>query len=196
MLKKRKSNLLTKIGVLLSTGLILAGLLISLVYVFSSRAAGSNTGQAIHSTQALQNNDPVIEGNPVRIQVPSVSIDLKVIPGNYYPATKSWSLSLNDAQFAKITNEPNNRQGLTFIYAHYRKGVFINLPKIQPGAEVIITTDNGHTFTYTYTKNIVTNPNDTSLFTYQGKPLLVLQTCSGFWFQNRQLFLFDLRKVD
>jgi LPXTG-site transpeptidase (sortase) family protein len=118
-----------------------------------------------------------------------------VIPGYYYPANKSWSLSLNDAQWGAMTAPANNKQGMTFIYAHYRKGVFLTLPKVKPGQQAIITTDNGHVFTYTFRQSVVTNPADTSLFKYQGQPILILQTCTGAWFQNRQLFMFDLVKA-
>ncbi|MBX4197360.1 sortase [Candidatus Saccharibacteria bacterium] len=148
------------------------------------------------SQKASPSNDQsLISGTPVRIRVPSVNIDLNVIPGYYYPATKSWTLSLNNAQYAVMTAKANNQQGDTFIYAHARYGVFHDLPKILPGAETIITTDNGHTFTYKFQSSSITTPDDTTLFDYKGKPVLILQTCTGTYFQNRQLFVFNLAKV-
>jgi LPXTG-site transpeptidase (sortase) family protein len=173
--------------VLLSIGLILLGA--SVLY-----GPQTSAGPVVTSNNHT-NRVPLIKGTPVRIQIPSVGIDLKVIPGYYYPSSKSWTLSLNDAQYGAMTAPANNVGGETFIYAHYRKGVFLNLPKIQPGSAVIVTTDNNHIFTYTFRYSRVTQPSDTSLFTYKGKPILVLQTCSGLWYQNRQLFISDFTEV-
>ena len=147
------------------------------------------------SSITADNGQPLIYGTPSRISIPSVGINLQVIPGYFNSSNNSWTLSLTDAQYATNTRPNNNKQGLTFIYAHYRLGVFYTLPKIQPGAQAIVTTANGHTFTYTFRDSVVTSPQDTSLFTYKGKPILVLQTCTGLWYQYRQLFSFDLTKV-
>jgi len=179
---------------LIGLGLILAGITFLNTWR-SQHSAAASSSQEIKSNSIRDSGAPTISGKPVRIIIPSVGIDLKVVPGYYYPASQSWSLSLNDAQWGAMTAPANNKQGLTFIYAHYRKGVFLTLPKIQPGAEVVITTDNGHAFTYIFRGSQITNPDDTSLFTYHGKPILVLQTCTGLWYQNRQLFRFDLVKA-
>lgn len=153
------------------------------------------THQPLQSNQAVDNGEPTISGNPTHISIPSVGIELSVVPGYYYPKSNTWTLTLDKAQYGTMTAPPNNKSGDTFIYAHYRWGVFYKLPKIAEGAEAIITTDNGHTFTYKFRSSIITTPQDTSIFTYKGKPILVLQTCNGLWYQNRQLFTFDLVKV-
>lgn len=183
-------------AVLVATGLILLG--VSLLITWQQQKSASATQpvkQAFKSNKAPENPNPLISGVPVHLTIPSEAIDLKVIPGYYYRASNSWTLSLNDAQYGTMTAPANNKEGLTFIYAHYRKGVFLNLPKITPGAQAIVTTENGHTFTYTFTSSVVTVPTDTSLFSYKGKPILVLQTCTGVWYQNRQLFTFELVKA-
>jgi LPXTG-site transpeptidase (sortase) family protein len=132
------------------------------------------------------------QGEPVRIQIPSLKIDLNVIDGYYNKSSKTWTLTKDMAQYATVTPLPNNLEGNTFIYAHNRQGVFKDLSKIRVGDEAIITTDNNHTFTYKFRTSYETNPNDNSLFGYRGAPILTLQTCSGVWYQNRQLFTFDL----
>lgn len=136
-----------------------------------------------------------IEGNPVQISIPSLSMDLPVINGEYNPNDGEWTLTLNKVQYAVNTPPPNNAGGNTFLYGHYRTEVFARLHDIQPGAQAIITTDNGHIFTYTYTGYTVVDPSDTSLFGYSGPPILTVQTCTGLFFQNRQLFNFTLTKV-
>jgi sortase (surface protein transpeptidase) len=81
------------------------------------------------------------------------------------------------------------------MYGHNRVGVLHTLARIKAGAELIVTTDNNHTFTYIFRGAYETSPSDDSLFAYRGKPILTLQTCSGVFFQNRQMFVFDLEKA-
>lgn len=184
-------------------GLLLGGLLISLGLCLGGidTINGWWTQRNTH-VRALTNNvppvtsTPLITGTPEQIAVPAVNISLKIIPGYYDPDSQSWTLSLTDAQWGVMTAKPNNKSGNTFIYAHARKNVFLDLPKVKPGDEAIILSDNGHTFNYRFISSVETAPTDTSLFDYKGKPVLVLQTCSGLWYQNRQLFTFELVKVD
>lgn len=131
-----------------------------------------------------------ITGHPVRIVIPSLDKDLQIIDGVYNKNNGEWTLSLDKAQFATISAQPNNLSGDTFIYGHYRREVFATLHTIQPGAQVYIDTDNGYRFTYTFTKTETKQPNDVSIFTYEGAPRLTIQTCSGAFFQNRQFFYF------
>ncbi len=150
---------------------------------------------SITDTPVTPTPEPLITGTPSQLQIPSVNINLRVIPGYYNPASKSWTLSLNDAQWGVGTMKPNNKSGLTFIYAHYRKNVFYNLPRVQPGATVTLSTEEGRIFSYVYRNSTTVDPSDTSILDYKGKPILVLQTCSGVWFENRQLFIFDYSGV-
>ena len=150
---------------------------------------------ALPSTPPLDSNAPIIAGKPTHIAIPSVSIDLEIIPGYYNATNESWTLTLDKAQWGAITSQPNNKAGMTYIYAHDRKHVFYDLPNIKPGDKAIVTTANHHTFTYTYKSNTIVSPSDTSLFNYRGRPILVLQTCTGLWYQYRQLFVFDLTSV-
>ncbi len=140
-------------------------------------------------------NTQPVEGKPVRIQIPSLGIDLPVIDGYYNARERSWTLTNTKAQYATITPKANNIAGNTFVYGHRLHNVFGHLDQITSGAKAVITTDNGHTFTYTFRSSRETSPNDDSLFRYQGAPILTLQTCSGAWDQNRRLFTFDFTGV-
>jgi LPXTG-site transpeptidase (sortase) family protein len=137
----------------------------------------------------------IIQGEPTRIVIPSVNIDIPVTDGYYNAAAKVWTLTLDKAQYAVMTPQPNNKSGNTFIYGHNRAQVFNRLPRIQAGAIATIYTDNGHVFTYTFRDSRTTDPSDASLFEYEGAPILTLQTCTGLLYQNRQLFTFDLTGV-
>lgn len=137
-----------------------------------------------------------VEGKPSIISVPSVGINLPIIDGVYYSKSASWSLSLDKAHYAVMTPLSNNQSGNTFIYAHNRQGVFINLPAVKEGDLAVVTTENGKKFTYRYRSATTTNPNDTQILDYQGAPILSLQTCTGLWYQNRTIFIFDYVSVE
>lgn len=150
-------------------------------------AAATKSGSAVTAPV-----NGVIEGTPVRIHVPSLAIDLDIINGYYNQNNKTWTLTRDMAQYATITPKANNTAGNTFIYGHDIQAVFARLNRLKAGDQVIVYTDNGHHFTYNFRSSIETTPYDDSLFAYKGAPILTLQTCSGIWSQNRQLFTFDL----
>jgi LPXTG-site transpeptidase (sortase) family protein len=133
-----------------------------------------------------------ISGQPASISIPSLNMNIPIIPGYYNTKTKQWTLSLSDVQYATITPPPNNASGQTYFYGHYRSAVFARLHLIQIGALTSVTTTNGHVFTYKLQKVEVINPSDSSFLNYQGPPILTVQTCTGALFQNRQLFIFSL----
>jgi len=152
---------------------------------------------AIANAEAPTANAPrtLTAGKPVRILIPSLNIDLAVVDGYYDAASQTWTLTGDKAQYAVMTSKANNIAGNTFIYGHNNKKVFASLPKIKVGDKVTLETDNGHKFTYKYVSSYETDPTDTSLFSYKGQPILTVQTCSGLWFQNRELFTFALSEV-
>jgi len=137
----------------------------------------------------------LITGKPVHLVIPSLGIDLAVADGAYNAKDGTWTLSKDKAHYALPTQQPNNESGNTLIYGHYRKGVFSSLHKLAPGAQVTVETDNGYRFTYTFQKSETVSPADTSVFTYTGAPRLTIQTCTGAFMQNRQLFYFGLTDV-
>ena len=132
----------------------------------------------------------LVTGKPREIRIPSLGIDLQVIDGAYNADTGQWTLTLDKAQYALPTVQPNNEEGNTLIYGHYRPEVFASLHHIVPGAKATIITSNGITFTYTYQSTKAYDPTDTSIFTYQGAPRLTIQTCSGTFMQHRQMYYF------
>ncbi len=52
-----------------------------------------------------------IAGNPVKITLASLGIDVPVVNGAYDQKTQQWNLGLHTAQFATITTTPNNLSG-------------------------------------------------------------------------------------
>ena len=182
----KRSYVQAAIGIVL----ILAGLV---MWHLRTNFETINAMPASHSTvRASAPKAATISGQPTHIAIPSLNMSLPVIPGYYYPATKEWTLTLSEVQYATITPPPNNASGNTYLYGHYRPEVFAYLHLIKIGADAVITTSNGHTFTYQLESIRSTVPTDDSLFKYQGPPILTIQTCTGTFFQYRQLFTFKL----
>jgi LPXTG-site transpeptidase (sortase) family protein len=137
-----------------------------------------------------------ISGKPIRIKAPTIALDIPVVDGVYDASRQAWSLSSANAHYAVVTNPANNQAGNTFIYGHNRRSVFAALLKLQLGDKVQLETDNQKVFTYMLRQVVDVNPTDTSLFSYQGKPILTVQTCAGTWYEDRRLFTFDFVGVE
>ncbi len=136
-----------------------------------------------------------ITGKPVRVVVDDLDVNLYVADGVFNAKTGEWTLSQTKAHYALMTVQPNNAQGNTLIYGHALSNVFGPLLKLKPGMEARVITDNGYEFVYTFISTKAVKPTDTAILDYQGAPNLTLQTCSGVWMQNRQLFDFDFVKT-
>ncbi len=136
----------------------------------------------------------IISGVPRHIAIPSLGISLPVADGVYDASTSTWTLSDNYAFFATPTTPVNSDSGNTLIYGHATQRIFGQLPNLQVGADVVITTDNGYIFTYTYKTSEIVSPTNVSILNYNGASRLTLQTCSGVWSENRHLFYFELKE--
>jgi len=135
---------------------------------------------------------PAKVGIPTRIVIPSLAIDLSVGLGSYNSADGTWTVDASQAYYADTSMPINNRNGNTLIYGHAQAPVFGSLPSIQPNAEAMVYTDNSYLFHYTYQSMKEVLPTDTSVFSSDGLPTLVLQTCTGDWDTYRALFSFKL----
>lgn len=141
---------------------------------------------------------PAIQGVPVRIVIPSISIDLPVGLGSYDPNDGSWTIDATKAYYADISVPINDSNGQTLIYGHAQWPVFARLVNLPEGATADVYTDNGYVFHYKYTSLGKVLPSDMSVFRTDGPPTLVLQTCTGAWDAYRALYSFKLeseRKV-
>lgn len=169
-------------------------------YINNVTAAVSNVkpdevSAQISAIEKSSHNKSLVTGFPVALSIPgyrqALSMNLSIIPGYYNKKANTWTLSENAAQFATISSQPNNLTGNTFIYGHYRPSVFAYLHLITPGSIATITTNNGYEFRYKFINTYSVQPKDTSVLSYSISPILTLQTCSGTFFQNRQMFIFS-----
>lgn len=131
-----------------------------------------------------------ISGTPIGLSIPSLQMDLPVTDGHYDASTHGWTLTLDKVQYLTDSAKPNDTAGKTFLYGHYRANVFARLHTIQPGAVLSLTTDNGYRFNYRFESSFTTSPSDLSVLNNTKRPILYVQTCSGAFFQHRQIFVF------
>jgi LPXTG-site transpeptidase (sortase) family protein len=178
--------------------LILLGFGLSLVFLIIKSQAVNYSG-IIKPPIVTQNlsilSSAKISGTPTKLIIPSLGINLPITPGYYNQSTKTWTLTVDKVQYATISAEPNNLEGNTFLYGHARTAVFANLHSIQSNAKALVETSNNHIFYYVLASVQTVSPSNSSIFSYSGRPILTIQTCTGLFWQNRQFFTFDLVQV-
>lgn len=134
-------------------------------------------------------------GIPTRIVISSLGIDLSIGVGSFDSGTGDWTIDDARAYYADISVPANNRNGTTLIYGHNQGQVFGSVSSIKSSAEAIIYTNTGYQFHYNYLSMRQVLPDDTSVWQENGKPNLVLLTCSGGWDTYRSLYNFKLESV-
>jgi LPXTG-site transpeptidase (sortase) family protein len=159
----------------------------------STRAMGFIPTAPIDKTTLGPN---VVTGTPVHLVIAAQGIDLDVLPGQYDPTTQTWNIAPYQAQVAKVSMPLNTNTGNTLIYGHNNKHVFYNLRKITVGTQLLIATDNGYTFKYQFASSKNVEPNDTSVFKFDGAPTVTIQTCTGNCNETRGMYLFKLTGVE
>lgn len=149
----------------------------------------------INTTEAKEPKQSPVTGYPVSIYIPgprpALNMNVSIIPGYYNANTGAWTLTTTDAQFVTFSAQPNNVTGNTYIYGHYRPNIFAYLHLISPGTIATITTSNGYQFHYKYVYTYAVAPNQTATLNTSKAPILTIQTCSGDFFQNRQMYIFS-----
>lgn len=179
------------------TGLYLLTLLFAL-YLFKPSLIFDRSAGALPTTQIVQPPAPiaqVITGKPTRVVMPAIGVDLPVSEGYYNNVDQTWTLSDDQAYFAAPSMPPNDKQGNTLVYGHNTDKVFRATKDLQIGAELTLSTDNGHVFYYALESSEIVMPDNMNVFQYEGPPTLVIQTCSGNWSETRTLLRFKLVRI-
>lgn len=133
---------------------------------------------------------------PDIIRIPDLEIEVDVTSGNYSEVEKNWNVSDSYAQIATISSFPNKVGGNTVIYGHNTNSIFGKTSKIRPGQKAYIETKNGNIFVYEFISEKTVQPSDTSVFEYEGDPILTLITCTGFANEKRRILTFKLIEVE
>ncbi|GHD82618.1 sortase family protein [Salinibacterium amurskyense] len=130
---------------------------------------------------------------PVRIQIPSVSIDIQITPvGVEDDGLMQIPEDIRVAGWYRYGPSPASDTGSTVITAHvddFEQGLgpFAYLKEMPADAEIIVTTDDGvdHRYVLESVQNIEKKqlPLD-QVFDRDGAPRIVLITCGGQFDQN------------
>lgn len=182
--------------------LTVTGLLGVVPMIFSSDdsvlAAPGQTTAAVAPVETKP--EPVapktISGHPIRVEAPTVGVDMPVVDGFYDAVANEWTLYDDKAQFGAMTSEPNDNSGQTFIYGHATQRVFGKLLNMKAGEETYVYSSNGYKFTYKLKETQTVTPTNTGILNYNGGPRLLLQTCVGTFSESRKFLIFDFVKVE
>ena len=141
-------------------------------------------------------SDEAIAGQPSRLTIERLGINLAIINGEYDAACDSWTLTDVSAQFDSMTAMPNYQSGNTFIYGHNTKAVFEPVKNIRPGDVLTVTTTNGRVFTYRYVDDMTVTPDRADVLKKEStEPMVTLMTCQGMFSETRRLLHFTFEGV-
>ena len=178
-----------KIVVALAAVLLLAGCSTTSVEQLAPSAAPRPTasGAAVPITPGAI-EAPRSSVAPVRVQIPSVGVDIPVEPVGVQPSgLMELPPDIRTAGWYKYGPDPESPFGSTVISAHvdsYAQGIgpFAYLKEVPAGASVIVTTADGidHSYTVASVQKVAKQqlPLD-QVFDRTGAPRLVLITCGG-----------------
>lgn len=128
------------------------------------------------------------------LYVPSAGIVLPVQRGVYDTTKMTWNVPGNLAYLADGSVAPNSLAGTSYIYGHKNKYAFSKLSKLQIG-DVAVIKNGVNSFYYELVDSRITSPSDLSLFTTEGQPTLILQTCTGLINEYRAQYIFRLKRT-
>ena len=137
-----------------------------------------------------------IQGQPTKLKIDRLGIDLPIIFGKYDAANDSWTVRDDAVQYASVSTLPNDESGNTFLYGHNTSKVLDAVKDLRVGDKLTITTSNGRIFTYSYNKDVSVKPNKTDVITAPSDaPRVTLMTCEGIFSQMRRLMYFNFEGV-
>ncbi len=122
-----------------------------------------------------------LANNPVRILIPKVDIDLKVVDAPIVDGY--WQLSDDTASYGLGSGHPGTKSN-TVIFAHAREGLFYNLKDVKLGDIVYVFTRNNW-YRYKVSKVDAVYPNQTEVIKPTKTDVLTLYTCTGFYDEKR-----------
>lgn len=193
----QKTPLAARIGALY----IVAG-----IGIFAGSSLATVASPAVYATEApveqqvvaqeIIQESPDIQGNPTRLKINRLGLDLSVVPGNYDAATRTWNVSDTEAFYATPSQQPGTVPGTTLIYGHNRVDAFAPLAAVGPNEIVELTLEDGTRLSYTYSHDARITPDSTSILTERSLyPQLVLMTCDGLFNEVRRVMYFTLGAV-
>lgn len=123
----------------------------------------------------------VKQSNPIRILIPKLDIDLKVVDAKI--VSGYWELSEDTASYGLGSGQLGTKSN-TVIFAHARQGLFYNLKDAQVDDIVYVFTKDKW-FRYRINKITSVYPSQTEVIGPTKGEVLTLYTCTGFYDEKR-----------
>lgn len=130
------------------------------------------------NASAFQNLGPVKpnQKEPVRVIIPSISIDLSVQHAKIIAGY--WQVFEDTAAWGEQSGYPGN-PGNQVIFAHARKGLFLPLKEITLGAKIyVMTDDKWYAYEVKEIKDVF--PGQVEVIAPTTDETLTLYTCTGY----------------
>ena len=144
-------------------------------YTISKFFIPTTASQQIRIKKSLVTNKKIGEF-PTRIRIPSVGIDLPIVPAKVINGY--WELSDTSASYGLGSGVPGE-QGNTVIFAHARIGLFLPLRDTKLQDSIYVYTQH-HAYVYSIIQIKKVYPTDTDVIGPTKREILTLFTCSGF----------------
>ncbi len=132
-------------------------------------------------------------GVPVKISIPSIGVDDRVVPVAFRPDGKMQVPGVDDAGWWEPGPRPGASHGSSVVAAHVdadgRPGVFRELQRLEVGSEVVVTDDAGTPRRYAVTERFQVAKGElprAELFRTGGSHVLTLVTCGGVFDTDRR----------
>jgi len=125
---------------------------------------------------SYQEKEEIKKEPPVKIIIPSVSIDAKVIEAPIVDGY--WQTATDSASFGLGSSYPQE-SGNTVIFAHARPGLFENLRLVKKETPVYLMTEKGW-FVYKVLEVKTVLPSQVEVVSPTKDKTLTLYTCSGY----------------
>lgn len=179
---------LTLIWIVIWTGLGLIGL--------SSRHLYESVKETRHDVQVVQKIDKLVDEQinktqvhadwrvnskvPVEITLNSLGQTLKIVPNQIING--EWQISDKYANY--LIGSGVIGQGNMVIYAHKRRGMFINLSKLQIGDTITVRSPD-MVGNYQVQSMMTVSPVRTDILNDNGQDVVTLYTCDGWQDEHR-----------
>lgn len=114
---------------------------------------------------------------PTLIEIPSIKINLPVIPALVHD--KSWETTNSGVSYLKTTPLPG-QNGNSVMYGHNWKSILADLPQVKPGQMIIITMNNGEKKEFKVEYTAIVEPSQTYIIDNTKDSRITIYTCVGF----------------
>lgn len=156
-----------------------------LIKTTPAQAAATNLDALsyVRNAGTIQQSDSFI---PVELRIASIGKNISLVKGFYSQSNTDWTLSDVEAQYIAYEQSKS-----FYIYGHNSTYIFGDLPQLQQGDQVSLVSLNNIVRKYAFTDKKTVTPYEVDVLNIQGKdPQLILQTCSGWYGQNRDVYYF------